>query len=78
MTLYSGGKLAHEAGVGTAEEVAARLMRGIERAYPGATKARNGKVSRFHWPTFPWTKASYACADRRFGRAAGGPPLFRG
>ncbi len=36
-------------------------MRGIERAFPGATAARNGKVSRFHWPTFPWTKASYAC-----------------
>jgi monoamine oxidase len=61
LTLYSGGKLAHDSGQGTAEEVAARLMRGIERAYPGTTKQRNGKVSRFHWPTFPWTKASYAC-----------------
>ena len=36
-------------------------MRGIERAYPGATRERNGKVSRFHWPTFPWTKGSYSC-----------------
>jgi monoamine oxidase len=61
LTLYSGGKLALDAGQGTAEEVATRLMRGIERAYPGATRARNGKVSRFHWPTFPWTKGSYAC-----------------
>jgi monoamine oxidase len=61
LTLYSGGKLALDAGQGTAEEVAARLLRGIERAYPGTTKQRNGKVSRFHWPTFPWTKASYAC-----------------
>lgn len=61
LTLYSGGKLAHAAGEGTAEEAAARLMRGIERAFPGATRARNGKVSRFHWPTFPWTKASYSC-----------------
>ena len=61
LTLYSGGKLALDAGQGTAEEAAARLMRGIERAYPGATKARNGKVSRFHWPTFAWTKGSYAC-----------------
>jgi monoamine oxidase len=24
-------------------------------------KARNGKVSRFHWPTFAWTKGSYSC-----------------
>ncbi len=61
LTLYSGGKRALEAGQGTAEEVATRLMRGIERAYPGATRERNGKVSRFHWPTFPWTKGAYAC-----------------
>jgi monoamine oxidase len=61
LTLYSGGALAHEAGKGTAEEAAARLMRGIERAYPGAGRDRNGKTSRFHWPTHPWTKASYSC-----------------
>lgn len=61
LTLYSGGKLALDAGQGTAEEAATRLMRGIERAYPGATRERNGKVSRFHWPTFPWTKGAYAC-----------------
>jgi monoamine oxidase len=61
LTLYSGGKLAHDVGQGTAADVAARLMRGVERAYPGATRERNGKVSRFHWPTFPWTKGSYSC-----------------
>jgi len=61
LTMYSGGKLALDAGAGSAEEAATRLMRGIERAFPGATQARNGKVSRFHWPTFPWTKAAYAC-----------------
>jgi monoamine oxidase len=61
LTLYSGGKLAHDAGQGTAEEAAVRLLAGIERAYPGTTKTRNGKVSRFHWPTFPWAKASYSC-----------------
>jgi monoamine oxidase len=61
LTLYSGGKLAHAAGEGSAEEAAVRLLRGIERAYPGSTADRNGKVSRFHWPTFAWTKGSYAC-----------------
>jgi monoamine oxidase len=61
LTLYSGGKLAHEAGQGPAEEVALRLLRGIERAYPGTLAQRNGKVSRFHWPTYPWTKGAYAC-----------------
>jgi monoamine oxidase len=48
-------------GKGTAEQVASRLLTGIERAYPGTTRERNGKVARFHWPTFPWTKGSYAC-----------------
>ena len=61
LTLYSGGKLALDVGQGSAEAAAARLMPGIERAYPGATAERNGKVSRFHWPTFPWTKGSYSC-----------------
>lgn len=61
LTLYSGGDLAHAAGEGTAEQAAQRLMRGIERAYPGAMRELNGKVSRFHWPTFPWTRASYSC-----------------
>ena len=61
LTLYSGGRLAHEAGQGTQEAIAEQLMKGIERAYPGATKERNGKVSRFHWPTYPWTKGSYSC-----------------
>jgi monoamine oxidase len=61
LTLYSGGALAHEAGKGTKEEAAERLMRGVERAYPGATRERNGKVERFHWPTYTWTKCSYSC-----------------
>jgi monoamine oxidase len=61
LTLYSGGKLALEAGEGTQEEAARRLLVGIERAYPGTTREQNGKVSRFHWPTFPWTKGSYSC-----------------
>jgi monoamine oxidase len=61
LTLYSGGKAALEVGEGTADQVATRLMTGIERAYPGANRLRNGKVSRFHWPTFPWTKGSYSC-----------------
>jgi monoamine oxidase len=59
--LYSGGRPGVESGTGTAEEAAARLMPGIDRAYPGAGATRNGKVSRFHWPTFPWTRGSYSC-----------------
>ena len=61
LTLYSGGQAGIDVGQGTAEEAATRLLRGVDRAYPGTTRERNGKVARFHWPTFPWTKGSYAC-----------------
>ena len=61
ITFYSGGKLGVEAGEGTAKEALAKLMPGFERAYPGSTKQLNGNVSRFHWPTHPFTKAAYAC-----------------
>jgi monoamine oxidase len=61
LTLYSGGKLAHDAGQGAAEAAAARLLPGIDKAFKGASAQRNGKVSRFHWPSFPWTKGSYSC-----------------
>ena len=33
----------------------------VERAYPGTLAERNGKVSRFHWPTYTWTKGAYSC-----------------
>lgn len=61
LTMYSGGKPGLEVGQGTAEAVAARMVRAMERVYPGVTAARNGKVSRFHWPSHPWTKGSYSC-----------------
>jgi monoamine oxidase len=61
LTLYSGGKPALDIGEGTIEQAADRLMPGIERAYPGTTRERNGKQSRMHWPSFPWTKGSYSC-----------------
>ena len=61
LTLFGGGKLALAAGEGSAEEAAGRLLKGIERAFPGTTAERNGKVSRMHWPTFAWTKGAYSC-----------------
>ncbi len=60
ITFYSGGRLGIEAGKGTAQEALTRLLPGFERAYPGSTDRLNGNVSRMHWPTHPFTKASYA------------------
>jgi monoamine oxidase len=61
LTLYSGGKLGLEAGKGSPEEAAKRLLPGIEKAYPGTLKEQSDKVARFHWPTYAWTKGSYSC-----------------
>ncbi len=60
-TFYSGGKLGVEAGQGTDKEAVARLLPGLERAFLGITAKHSGKVGRFHWPTHPFTQASYAC-----------------
>lgn len=61
ITFYSGGQPGVDAGKGTAREALDRLLPGFEKAYPGSTKQLNGKVSRMHWPSHPFTKASYAC-----------------
>lgn len=61
ITFYSGGTRGVDAGHGTANEALARYLPGFEKAYPGSEAMLNGNVSRFHWPTYPFVKASYAC-----------------
>ncbi|MBM3834124.1 MAG: twin-arginine translocation signal domain-containing protein [Verrucomicrobia bacterium] len=61
LTCYSGGRLALTAGQGTPSDQAKRLLPGVEKAFPGVSATHNGKVERFDWPRFPWTKGSYAC-----------------
>jgi monoamine oxidase len=61
LTLYSGGAAGLTAGEGTPESQVARLLPGVEQAFPGTEAAQNGRVARFHWPTHPFTLASYAC-----------------
>ncbi len=61
ITLFSGGKPGLEVGRGTADEQAARLLPGVDGVFPGVVAARSGTAARWHWPTYPFTKASYAC-----------------
>src|SRR5690606_21768427 len=61
LTLYSGGAAGLAVGEGTPESQVARMMPGVERVFPGTEAAFNGRVGRFHWPTHPFTLASYAC-----------------
>jgi monoamine oxidase len=61
LTLYSGGAAGVAVGEGTAEAQVARLLPGVDAAFPGTAVAFNGRSARFHWPTHPWTMGSYAC-----------------
>jgi len=61
LTNFTGGAHGMELGQGTDTEQAARLVADLERVFPGVTAARAGmKEVRFHWPSFPWTRGSYA------------------
>jgi len=61
ITLYSGGQAGWEVESGSAEDQVQRLLPGLEQAFPGVIAARHGAAQRFHWPTHPFTRGSYAC-----------------
>ena len=61
LTNFTGGRHGVELGRGTPGEQAALFTHDLERVFPGAAAARNGLEARFHWPSFPWTRGSYAC-----------------
>jgi monoamine oxidase len=61
LTFFCGGRAGAGLGVGTAEEQAARLLSGLDRAFPGVRDAFNGRAGRYHWPSSPLARGSYAC-----------------
>jgi len=60
ITNFTGGRHGLELGTGTAAERAAEVARQLDGVYPGLSAART-KEARFHWPSFPYTRGSYAC-----------------
>lgn len=60
-TMYSGGKAGIAAGHGTPEDQAHRFLPGLTAVFPGVAERRNGRVERFHWPSFPQSRGSYSC-----------------
>lgn len=61
LTNFTGGRHGVEVGEGTAEAQAALVARDLERIFPGAAAAHAGMPAvRFHWPSHPWTRGSYA------------------
>ena len=77
LTNFTGGAHGVELGDGTAADQASRLVADLERVFPGVAAARAGmKEVRFHWPSHPWTRGSYASylvgQRTAFGGAEGG------
>lgn len=60
-TVYSGGTTGLQVGNGTEQSQAGIYLPKLDQIFPGALNMHNGKVVRFHWPTHPHTKGSYAC-----------------
>lgn len=60
-TIFSGGTAGINVGAGTPEFQAAKHLPLLQQVFPGAQSAYNGRVARFHWPTSPYAKCSYAC-----------------
>jgi monoamine oxidase len=67
LTNFTGGSRGIALGAGTAELRAQELVDDLDRVFPGAGDAYDRRVSRMHWPTFPWTRGSYA--SYRVGQA---------
>ncbi|HEX8426854.1 flavin monoamine oxidase family protein [Hymenobacter sp.] len=60
-TVYLGGREGLRVGVGTPDSQVSRYLPVLEAAWPAARGQYNGRVERMHWPTHPYTLASYAC-----------------
>jgi monoamine oxidase len=60
-TLFSGGTPGIHVGAGTPEFQAAQHLPKLQQVFPGVQAAFNNRVARFHWPTSPFAKGSYAC-----------------
>src|SRR5690606_5226564 len=62
LTNFTGGQHAIDIGAGPARMQADKAASGIDNVFPGALAAREGaREVRFHWPSQPWVRGSYAC-----------------
>ena len=62
LTNFVGGRHGLAIAHGTPKDQADAAAAQLDAIYPGIAAARAGaREARFHWPTFPWTRGSYAC-----------------
>ncbi len=60
-TVFLGGRAGVEVGEGLAQEQAEKVLPDLERIFPGVRAAATGRVARWHWPSDPFARGSYAC-----------------
>lgn len=60
-TALLAGTTGLEANKPTQHELADRMLPGLSECFPGFSHWTNNKYERFHWPSYPFTKGSYAC-----------------
>lgn len=62
LTNFAGGRRGLELGQGTTQDQALDLVGQLDKVFPGISQAYAGLLAeRFIWPTYPWTRGSYAC-----------------
>lgn len=59
-TVFTGGNQGVAMGQGSAQSQLNQMLPGLNQCFPGFSNQLNGNLLRFHWPTFQWTKGSYA------------------
>ncbi len=61
LTFAGGGDSAVELLEKSYDEIRDKWLTGAGTIYPGLTEAYNGKISKFPWNIYPYTKGSYTC-----------------
>lgn len=61
LTNFTGGQGGLDSGEGEPTDWAAMVLPDLETVWPGTQAAFDGTAVRMHWPTFEWSKGSYAC-----------------
>ena len=60
LTCYTGGKNAVAIGKAEINALAQKYLFELDLVFSGVQQSFNGKTDRFHWPTYPTMKGSYA------------------
>lgn len=60
LTFFSGGSMCRVIGEMSKERAGRELHDHLCKVWPEARRMQPGRVERFHWPTYPWSLASYS------------------